>query len=69
MLIVPDTQDLRSPELAEGLRKVQKSAASQGLELTNETINRMLEEERDSQEKNALQAIQTIRNLESQLFG
>ena len=62
------TKDLRSPELAEGVRRVQESAASQGLELTTETINRMLEEERDSQEKQALQGLQNLRNLESQLF-
>ena len=62
------TKDLRSPELAEGVKRVQESAASQGLELTTDTINRMLEEERDSQEKEALKGLQSLRNLQSQLF-
>ncbi|MGK7896563.1 MAG: peptidoglycan DD-metalloendopeptidase family protein, partial [Xenococcus sp. (in: cyanobacteria)] len=60
--------DLQSPELAEGVRRVTQSASEQGLELTNVTIARMLEEERDSQEKQALKGLQTLRNLESQLF-
>ena len=62
------TKDLRSPELAEGVKRVQESASSQGLELTTDTINRMLEEERDSQEKEALKGLQNLRHLQSQLF-
>jgi hypothetical protein len=62
-------KDLQSPELSEGLKRVTASAREQGLELTGETINRLLEEERDVQEKNALKGLQSVRKIQGDIYN
>ncbi|MGK7917299.1 MAG: peptidoglycan DD-metalloendopeptidase family protein [Prochloraceae cyanobacterium] len=66
--IVEINNNLQSPELAQGLRRVEESASQDNLFLLNETINRMLGQNRDGLEDQALQGLQTLSNFQSQLL-
>ena len=60
-------QDLGSAALATGLQRVEEAAQNSG-GLTTEVINRMLEQERDSQEKEALSGALKVREMQTQLY-
>ena len=59
---------LQSGALAEGYNLVQRSAEENDLPLTSTTIERMLQEERSSSEKDALGELKQLRELEGQLY-
>lgn len=61
-------QDLGSAALNEGLQRVEEAAQNSG-GLTTEVINRMLEQERDQQEKEALSGALKVREMQTQLYG
>ncbi|MDJ0900248.1 MAG: peptidoglycan DD-metalloendopeptidase family protein [Xenococcus sp. MO_188.B8] len=61
------TKKLGSAELDQGIKRLEASAREQGLSLTTETLNRLKEEERSSEEKKAAKALIELRNLQGQL--
>ncbi|MEM9275085.1 MAG: hypothetical protein AAGA80_19285 [Cyanobacteria bacterium P01_F01_bin.143] len=62
-------RDLRSPQLAAGIKRIEEAAAAKGVELTTATLTNFLEkEDRDSQEQEALTALLNIRQNEAQIL-
>ena len=60
-------QNLGSAALATGLERVEKAAKNSG-GLTTDVINRLLEQDRDPQEKEALQGALEVRRMQTQLY-
>ncbi|MEM9271524.1 MAG: tape measure protein [Cyanobacteria bacterium P01_F01_bin.143] len=62
-------RDLRSPQLAAGIKRIEEAAAAKGVELTTATLTNFLEkEDRDPQEQEALRALLNIRQNEAQIL-